>query len=397
MAKMGEDDLHELDADAAFPTEPDWKGARTNRPNITQRGAAMSALNAAKICVGVIRSQQNERMLEQERLAATKPSTVVAATTAAQHNAGLLSSGTVNLHQVIDEEIHSVIPLMEDRKYAEMLREFVRVMKRPLKRVEEPSIAQMTALIAILLAMSCYVDLTRWGPFQGRTAKFWLAIGNIPGSTPGTTQHVELKGPPDYTHWRLCWEVFQAAMIMAMACSPAWLIQYADKIQAYVELYSDANGWCPIWPFIYQCDVRFRKEHFARMLRTSTWRLENLVKRSPDGKAELIHDIDGCLEVVFVPNLPWEYLWSLPEKEFWVDEFETKANHIFMKLKDQRRQCRRSGSENFSSPSTAAAANRANAERHAQRHAERHAQRHAERHVGNEQQHRKYIQQQQNQ
>jgi hypothetical protein len=335
MAKMGDGDLIDLDAADEFPTEPDWAGARTIRPNITQRGAAIASLNAAKIITGVIRSQTTERMVEQERIAAAKPAALAPAA-AVNHNALSLSSCTVNLHQVIDEEINSIIPIMEDKKYDGMLREFPKVMKRPIKRIEEPSISQMTALIAILMAMSCYVDLTRWGPFQGRTAKFWLAIGYNPGATPGSYVHVELKGPPDYLHWRMCWEVFQAAMIMAAACSPAWLIQYADKIKDYVELYTDGSGWCPIWPFIYQCDVRFRKEHFPRMLRSSNWRLERLIDRSHSGFADLINDIDGYTEVVFRPDLPWEYLWSLPEKDFWSDELETKANLIIMRLKDPK-------------------------------------------------------------
>ena len=335
MAKMGEAELQDLEATADFPNDPDFTGTRHIRPTITQRGAAMASLNAAKIVMGAIRSQTTERMVEQERIAASRP-VALAPPTAATPNALTLSSGNVNLHQVIDEEITSIIPLMEDRKYGEMLREFVRVFKRPLKRIEEPSIAQMTALIAILTAMSCYVDLTRWGPYQGRTAKFWLAIGYNPGLTPGSYVHVELKGPPDYLHWRACWDVFIAAMVMACACSPAWLIAYADKIKEYVELYTDGSGWCPIWPFIYQCDVRFRKEHFPRMLRTSHWRLEKIIDRSDNGMGALVHDIDGDLEVEFQPDLPWEYLWSLPERDFWISELETRANHIIMRLKDPK-------------------------------------------------------------
>ena len=49
-----------------------------------------------------------------------------------------------------------------------------------------------------------------------------------------------------------------------------------------------------------------------------------------------LNDIDGFTEVVFVPDLPWEYLWSMPERDFWVEELESKANLIIMRLKDPK-------------------------------------------------------------
>ena len=144
--------------------------------------------------------------------------------------------------------------------------------------------------------------------------------------------HEERKGPPDYPHWRKCWNVFQAGMIYAAACLPTWLERYADMIMEYNGMYTDSYGYNRIWAFLYQCDNRYRHEHMPRMLRSAILKLERLIERSPDGQATLVHVLDDGREVEFDPASPYEYLWSLPESTWWYKEFELKAQYIAMKL-----------------------------------------------------------------
>ena len=84
----------------------------------------------------------------------------------------------------------------------------------------------------------------------------------------------ELKGPPDYAHWMVCWLVFQSGMIMAGACVPPWLIAYSEMIGEYVAMYGSEA-----WALLFQCDTRFRREHLPRMLRTASRQLNNRIAR----------------------------------------------------------------------------------------------------------------------
>ena len=193
--------------------------------------------------------------------------------------------------------------------------------------------AQMTGILAILSMLGCFVDFTRWGAYENRTALMWKMLGMVPGPTPGTHTQVEIKGPPDYAHWRVCWNVFQAAMIMARACSPAWLIRYADYIRDLNAKYADALGHNPLWPFLYQTDQRFRKEHFPRMLMFANQKLERMMAKSPDGRATLTHEMECGICVDYDSKKPMEYLWSLPESKWWKDHYEDHAVTIALKIK----------------------------------------------------------------
>ena len=230
-----------------------------------------------------------------------------------------LGEQTAKLHQLVDESLNADIPLIETQTYADMHKVFIEVMHRPVEEVEEPSIQQMTAILAVLSMMSCFVDFSRWGAHQNRTALMWKMLGMVPGPEPGTHVQIELKGPPDYAHWRVCWDVFQAAMVMARACLPAWLIRYADFIRGLNAKYADRFGYCPLWPFIFQQDQRFRREHFPRMLMRANQRLERLMDKSPTGTGTLTHEMECGIDVDFNPARPFEYLWSLPEKQWWKD------------------------------------------------------------------------------
>ena len=123
-------------------------------------------------------------------------------------------------------------------------------------------------------------------------------------------------------------------MIYAAACLPTWLERYADMIMEYNGMFVDALGFNRCWAFLHQCDNRYRNEHMPRMLRAAILKLERLVEESTTGHAKLVHELEDGRRVVFDPDSPFEYLWSLPETAWWTKEFEKKAQFIAMKLRD---------------------------------------------------------------
>ena len=323
------------------PDDPEWvtnnPQAVDAQPAITKRGTARAALRAAKIICGVEKARTVvAQEASEDRAAAAAATAASAAATAVRATPPLnplLGTQTAKLHQLVDEKLNCEVPLIEPKTYADMHDIFITVMHRPVEEIEEPSIHQMTAVLAILSMMGCFVDFARWGAYEGRTALMWKMLGMVPGPEPGTHVQIELKGPPDYSHWRVCWNVFQAALVMAGACGPAWLIRYADYIMKMNAKYSDASGYCPLWPFIFQTDQRFRREHFPRMLMIANQKLERMILNASNGIATLQHEMDCGIVVDFVQKKPFEYLWSLPEKQWWKDQFEDHAVMIALKAK----------------------------------------------------------------
>ena len=92
------------------------------------------------------------------------------------------------------------------------------------------------------------------GPHHIRTLKAFKVTGLIPGPMDPegrpTLINAEMKGPPDYAHWRKCWNVFSAAMVFAGSCLPTWLNCYADKIMEYNAIDADATGYSRLWAFL---------------------------------------------------------------------------------------------------------------------------------------------------
>ena len=138
---------------------------------------------------------------------------------------------------------------------------------------QEPSVEQLSALHDILANGSCYVDLSIWGPHQIRILKAMKLSGLIMSSSGELIPH-EFKGPPDFDHWRACWDVYQSSMIMLKACNPACLIAYADFIGRYARRYGQK-----CWALIYQMETRFRRESMERIRRRASNDLDKAIAR----------------------------------------------------------------------------------------------------------------------
>ena len=136
----------------------------------------------------------------------------------------------------------------------------------------------MSALMYLLTLFSCYVDFALWGSYHIRTHTAFKCVGMIPGPPDAygraTLMHEERKGPPDYPHWRKCWNN---------------------------GMHTDSYGYNRIWASLYQCDNRYRHEHMPRMLISALLKLERLIEKSSTGQATLVHVLEDGREVEFHP------------------------------------------------------------------------------------------------
>ena len=131
--------------------------------------------------------------------------------------------------------------------------------------VERPTDRQLSGLSAWLTS----------APFgRPRAPKvcfsLWGAYGNVTFENltfvprerlaDGTWQPVRFKGPGDYPAWRKCWAVYESAMIMLGAASPASLKTYRTGIRKLAEAFPQ------FWPRIYVADVQLRANMWDRLL-----------------------------------------------------------------------------------------------------------------------------------
>ena len=83
--------------------DPDWDELRESTPSLPMRGAACSALRAAKIIVGIEKPRTQTVREETEDRAARAPKPVI----------NPLREQTAKLHQLVDESLNADIPLIE--------------------------------------------------------------------------------------------------------------------------------------------------------------------------------------------------------------------------------------------------------------------------------------------
>ena len=113
-------------------------------------------------------------------------------------------------------------------------------------------------------------------------------------------------------------------MTMLEAVIPPWLEPHANRVIGYVNLYG-----VRIWPFLYQQETRFCREHFPLMLMRD--KLEETLRKyaAAYGGVEPVEPLTS-----FDPNKPWVYLFYLAHSDdvdgaaqdkWWQENFEQKT------------------------------------------------------------------------
>ena len=107
---------------------------------------------------------------------------------------------------------------MDRARFEELYGNYKKLMHRDPTPEEEPSIQQLTAYEELIKCGTVYADLAIFGANQQRTAKAMQGRGRIVGPH-GTLILTEFKGPPDYTIWRVGWNVVVSCLIISLAVS----------------------------------------------------------------------------------------------------------------------------------------------------------------------------------
>ena len=119
----------------------------------------------------------------------------------------------------------------------EARRTYTRVLAGKPPEAERPTDRQLSALSAWLLAAP-------GGRYRAPTVCFslWGAYGNVTFedrafaprqvTVDGVWAPLRYKGPGDYASWRKCWDVYETAMIMLGAATPASLHEYKTGLRS---------------------------------------------------------------------------------------------------------------------------------------------------------------------
>ena len=103
------------------------------------------------------------------------------------------------------------------------------------------------------------VDMGVWVPYGERLYEE-LAFAPRQMRADGEWVIPQIRGPKSFAYWESCWKVFEAAMIMLNAASPA-------SLQAYHKGIRILNGrWPSEWAAIQRADVAVRTSQWSRLL-----------------------------------------------------------------------------------------------------------------------------------
>lgn len=214
------------------------------RPSAILKGRARAAHRCARIWQHMEWSQHacaQYRQWHDERTSETAQQAARPAAPAAAQP----SSDMVRMDETVDVTKAREIPMIDAAIMNKGLLSCKRfVMREPFPE-ERRSLAQLTALLEILRCGGCYVDFALWGNYHIRTAKTFGCRRLVVG--PGNVLiEQELKGPPDFEHWNLCWDVYQCGMIVGDACISPHLIAYCLLNKKFKAKY---RSKC--WPLLY--------------------------------------------------------------------------------------------------------------------------------------------------
>ncbi len=188
---------------------PQGDGGEAPRPaTAIEKGRARAFHRACRIAAGLEWSSAETEAWEWARekaaVAAEADRTAVLANVNLGSSVVAKSAGrSIKVADVADVTKAHEAPLLDKTFMDEAFREYKRKMWVEPRPEQEPSVEQLSALVDILKAESCYVDLGIWGPHGIRIIKAKKLVGLILLPNGEFGQH-EFKGPPDLEHWLAC-------------------------------------------------------------------------------------------------------------------------------------------------------------------------------------------------
>ena len=203
--------------------------------------------------------------LEKQKVAilkcqAEKPTAATTATSSTLPS-GVTAGNTIAVSEVLDQLSSAIAPLLTQDEFRATGRVYFDKMEGKCPKTEEPTIEQLSALKWMIKISHGYADMAIWGPHGNRIRRKLLLSGLIPIAA-GVFARVELKGPPDYETWCLCFRLLRSALIHLDEAGLNALDKYAMKVAELHRLFGSKT-----WHLLYQADVRMRNEEFPRIRR----------------------------------------------------------------------------------------------------------------------------------
>jgi hypothetical protein len=160
------------------------------------------------------------------------------------------------------------------------------------------------SLHLIVTNQTPYCDFSLFGPRGLRLLRKMRLFGSVFHSD-GSIHSIEIKGPPTFDSWQLCFAVFRTACTLLDVADLGTIITYEKLVARYHIRYGPAA-----WLILYQADVRTRAELWPRI------RL----------RLETAHQVAASAghTTPFDPLRPWNYtiLMSMEDTKGWHIEVE---------------------------------------------------------------------------
>ena len=279
------------------------------KPTLMLRSKAKALGHYARVFLGLEytseqRLQYEEKQEAHKRACALRAATPAPAQVVHTAAAAPVQGGRVaRFKDIADASRTGEVSVLDEPSLQECFQRYLTVMHaRTIPEALEPSADQLTILQALLKERNIpYVDFALWGPYAGRIQRAMTGAGLRFDADMKLVQE-QYKGPPTFAHWKACWQVFQAALVMLGASSPPPLTAYAEKIEA---LHRQFTPRC--WALIYQQEARFRQEKLVQVQRQEVADYELAVKESRSHPYDPLCPWDRCFEMATVSTYCLNY------------------------------------------------------------------------------------------
>ena len=261
-----------------------------------------------------------------------------------------IKTGLVSVAEFADQSCGDVVPVVGP----EVLSQHVDNYKATYGKKAKPECAlipeQTTALFHLLGLGRSYVDFGVFGPHRGRTDARMKARGLALGANGAIIQS-EIKGPPTFADWEGCFSVFETGAIGFKALELATLREYHARVKRLHDGYVTSNP--ELWCFLYQCDVRCRRERIPQLqeeaedqlrdIRTAARNADGPERRAdadaePPASQAVDVGVSGVIERTqraiaipgYDPGRPWEYCYrkAADDDQWWNRTFVELAQRI---------------------------------------------------------------------
>lgn len=285
-------------------------------PKIFQLSAATIMHRTAR-CLCMLDKFPSEERAAQEASAAAA---LAASASPSKGNAapGNLKKACFEMCDVLDQISKEEVLFLTNEEGQKCNANYLKVMQAEPDEDAKITVQQLSAFSQLLESgRNPYADFAIFGPHGTRNYRKVKLSGLVPDSN-GAMRRIEFYGPPSFSAWDGCFEVYATGMIMKDTISLTSLTKYRKLMKRFAERFGPV-----VWPLQYQADARMRSEHFDTLFQRALFGYKRAMQASPP----LMNTLD--------PSRPWDtVMWEAGEDDFkfWKRQLEDHALMILAKV-----------------------------------------------------------------